>query len=375
MIELKDLTIRAAETSDTIPISNLLIAHGLVIPGETDEDKRDLHWRRWWDTNPYYKNSPHPITYGWVMIFEGRIVGFFGCIPRIYFRNQAMVPLAVGSAWAVEKDFRPFIHLLSDQFFINNPIKIKLGTTTSKPVARYFEKYGGRAVSNPDLQEVYMIPIRLKRLAMFKAAGLTGKYPAMKPFLSLALSLIPWSWQHQMIPADPHFQETALNQLDARFETFWQKCLSANRGFLTSRSLETMKWYYGGKPSPWSKQLFLYTAATGEILGYASMMKQAVKDNDQLIRYTVVDLLALDKTSEKKILKGLIRYAAHHQFDVLEVPLPGKIKRKNIPALTFVRKVAFFPVFYQNADPEDETYYQDPVNWQITPFDGDTCLG
>ncbi len=375
MIELSDLSIRAAEASDAIVISDQLIAHGLIIPGDTDEDKRDLHWRRWWDTNPYYKLAPQPITYGWVMEYSGRIVGFFGCIPRIYFRNQEMVPLAVGSAWAVEKDFRPFIHLLSDQFFTHNPIHIKLGTTTSKPVARYFEKYGGRAVSNPDLQLVYMIPIRLKRLALFKLAGLIGKYPVLKPLLGSGLSLIPWSWQHKRIPADSHFQEISINELDDRFETFWQKCLSANRGFLTSRSLETVKWYYGGKPSAWSKQFFIYSSHLGEILGYAAIMKQAVKDNETLIRYTLVDLLALDKATETKILKGLIRYAAHHQFDVLEVSLPGKIQRKDIPAITFVRKVAFFPVFYQNSDPSMEDYYQDEKNWQITPFDGDSCLG
>lgn len=375
MIDTTELNVRLANREDAVPVSDLLHRLGLNLPSQSEIDKINSHWNRLWKENPFYKYYNEEILYGWVMVHKNRIVGFFGCIPRNYYMNSELFPVAIASQWGVEKEYREYTYLLCDAFFNSNPISTKLVTTAIKPTGRIFEKYNGHRVPNHSLQTVYMIPINLYKLLVYKYKEHTNKYPLLKFILRIFIFIIPWKLQYQLICKDNNFNEVSVNSLSEDIESFWQKYIHINRGLFASRSLDNLKWYYNGGNSASSKKIFIYTSNNQKIIGYASIIDQPVKDNKVLKRYTIIDLLAENKKIKEKILKGLIKYSYDNDVDVLEVHLPGMIERKDIPAIIIDRQVPQFPVFYQSSDDGINNLLQNNENWHISPYDGDTCLG
>lgn len=126
MIDIKHIVIREANRKDAVPVTELLRRTGLFMP----EDKNiDSHWDRLWTNNPSYKDFPSPPHFGWVMEYENRIVGYFGCFQRTYYLNGKPLQVSVSSQWGVEKEFRKFTILLCEKYFSENPVEFKLNTT------------------------------------------------------------------------------------------------------------------------------------------------------------------------------------------------------------------------------------------------------
>ena len=180
MIDSRSIEIRLANNDDKLAICNLLKLLGLQIPDEPA--KVDSLWNKLWNDNPFYEHFNVPVTYGWVMVHEKKIVGFFGSIPRVYQWNNELIPVSIAGLWGVEKEFREHTKMLCDKFFYENPIDLKLVTTAIKPTGRIFEKYKGQKVPVPELDIVQMIPINLSKLIHFKLSGQRH----LRPFVRLS---------------------------------------------------------------------------------------------------------------------------------------------------------------------------------------------
>lgn len=369
MTEIKEVTIRLAKRDEAVEISDLLNKLGLNLPNEHEVDKINQHWDRLWKNNPYYNHFKEDYLYGWVMVYNEKIVGFFGCIPRIYSINSKVVPVAIASQWGVEKDYRKFTHLLCEKFFNENPISIKLVTTAIKPTGRIFEKYGGLKVPNSELETVYMIPIDLFKLVSYKYKDSFKKY--IFNFLSY---LIPWKLQFKFIGENNNFKEIDVDSIPDEINSFFENKLNKTNGLIALRDSDILKWYYSGGNRELTKKIFIYSK-NDTILGYASIVEEPIKDNLNLKRYKIIDLLAENSQIKKDILKALIKYSYNKKIDVLEIHHSGMIDKNEIPAIILKRKLPQFPLFYQTTDSKMNEYLKHKDNWNIMPFDGDTCLG
>lgn len=367
MTENKDIQIRLAEREDAREISVLLKKLGLNLPNEIE--KINQHWDRLWKNNPYYSYFNEKTLYGWVMLHNNNIVGFFGCIPRIYFLNSKPIPVAIASQWGVEKEYRTYTGLLCDKFFNENPIALKLVTTAIKPTGKIFEKYGGHKVPVAELDKVIMIPINLFKLIIHKYNKSIKKY--LFKFLNY---LIPWKLQFQLINKNKNISEIDFFSLPSDINEFFERYFKNVKGLVAYRSSDILKWYYSGGNRELTKKIFVYSL-NNKTLGYASIINEPIKDNLELKRYKIIDLIAENTQIKKEMIKELIRISNETKIDILEIHHAGTISKDEIPAFALNREYSQFPLYYQTTDNLVDNLLKDKNNWNISPFDGDTCLG
>lgn len=370
MINPDEIKIRLANREDAIPVLTLLERLGLELPREEELQK---HWDRLWTHNPYYRYFNEDVVYGWIMEHNQQIVGFFGSIPRVYCFNSTILPVSIASQWGVEKNYREFTHLLCEHYFNSNPIPTKLVTTAINPTGRIFEKYLGKKVPVSTLQTVYMVPLNLFALLAHKYRDRIVDYLIIRQFLKALVALTFWRLRYKWMPDIPELKETDINSFPDQYDLFWNAYQARNKGLLASRDIEFLKWYYTGGDSSVVKKVFLYQS-DGKVMGYAALTDRPVKENKDLKRYMVIDVLAENKTVKTRIIKGLIRYAFRTKADVLEFHLPGMVERNEIPTPTLKRLAPQFPVFYKTDNTAMDAALQRKQDWQISPFDGDTCL-
>jgi len=371
MIEKDQVIIREATIEDAPRVSNMLMNLGLDQPGAEDVEKSREHWDRLWTNNPYYKIFNEPFLYGWVLEFNSDVVGFFGSIPRVYYFDGKPFAACIGSQWGVKKEFRSFTSMLSDKFFLENPISLKLATTAIKPAGKLFEKYGGKKMPLPEMQTVSMIPINLGNLISYKYENLLSKVSFIKPFFKI-LNL--WNLQFRLLPENKNFKKIDVNNLPKELDLFIDSVVKREKGLVASRQLDVLKWYYTGGNENFKKTIFLYYNHQ-KVAGYASLIDEPIKEKEKLKRYKIVDLIAENKEIKRSMIKELIRYSYKNKVDILELQYPGLIDKSEVPAIILSRKLPQFSLYYQTTDEVLDTLLQDKKNWHIMPFDGDTCLG
>jgi len=367
MTEKKDIKIRLAKREDAFKVSALLSKLGLNVPIENE--KINNHWDRLWDKNPYYSVFHEEILYGWIMEHDERIVGFFGCFPRIYCLDSKFISVAIASHWGVEKEFRAYTNSLCEKFFNENPISLKLVTTAIKPTGRIFEKFGGHKVPIPEMETVYMIPINLSKLIIHKYNNSSLKY-----IFTILSYFIPWKLQFSFIFKNHNIKEINIDSLPNDINAFFEHRIKKTSGLIACRNKEVLEWFYQEGNLTLSKKMFLYIK-NNKTLGYASIIDEPIKDNLNLKRYKIIDLVAENSQIKKEIIRELVRYAYKMNIDVLEIHQPGMIEKKDIPVITMQRKSPQFPLFYQTTEKELNELLKSKNQWNIMPFDGDTCLG
>lgn len=370
---MSDLTkpiVREATMEDAPAVIELLKQLGLIAP---DKEMARDYWNRHWDTNPSYKLFPDLKHAGWVLEHEGKVVGTFGQFLRLYYLHNKPVPVIIPTQWAVEKPFRKYIELLCEEFFYKNVTPLKLATTAIKPSANIIERHGGRRVAVPDLDKVFMVPFNISYLIRFKLES-SKRLKFFAPLAEL-VKLAPWKWQYKKHRNDTQLQLVDVANLPPAFNTFWEKYRNDHaHQLVASRDPEELQWFYKGDLRNWDRKVFMYVLPNGTVTGYASMMEEAtVKGSFK--RYKILDLLADDSTTKTKMISALIRYAFLEKADVLEFHLPGTISKKDIPAFTLTRQVAWWPVLYQSTDAVLHEKLKDGDVWHISPYDGDTALG
>jgi hypothetical protein len=355
---------------DAVPATQLLERLGLIMP---QGDDIVIHWKRMWEQNPYFKIFNEPPHFGWVMEYEGEIVGYFGNFPRSYYLNGEPFRLVIPSQWGVVKEFRPYINMLCHKFFNENHIHTKLVTTAILPTGKIFERYNSRRIPSFRLMEVYMIPFKIDRLLMMKI-GSRLKHPLLVKLTGYFFKLItlPWRLQYYFISKNKFISEIKVSEIPSGFDAFWQKYLKASKGILASRNADNLKWFYQGGFRNLENKLFVYQE-NNEVMGYISIINEPVKDSS-LNRYKVVDMIAISDKVKNQLMKYVIRYCFDKGAELMEIHLPGLIVRNDIPVFTLKRYVSVWPFYYHTDDPEIDKILQQEDHWHTSPYDGDVCL-
>ena len=282
MITRNELNIRHAKSEDAIEVCKLLKKLGLNQPANQEAIQ---HWQRLWNENPFYKTFKLEHFYGWVMEHNGKIVGFFGNIPRTYSLNYKLIPVAIASQWGVKKEYREYTDLLSEKFFNENPITLKLVTTAIKPTGRIFEKFNGKRVPNNELDNVYMVPIDLFKLIQHKYTNSLLKF-----FIAFLSYIIPWKWKFRTIKKNNAIREIKIETAENNLEEFLNRFMNQSKGLIATRNLETLKWFYLGGIRRLEKKFFIYEEKN-IITGFASIIEEPIEGNSSIKRFKVIDVV------------------------------------------------------------------------------------
>ena len=363
MIDQSQITIRKATREDAIPATELLKRLGLILP---EGEGINRFWDRLWVDNPYYEYFEEERLYGWAMEHNDRMVGFFGCIPRVYLLDGQPQRVAIASQWGVEKDYREFTHMLCQAFFQDNPIDVKLVTTAIKPTGRIFDRYDGKPVPCPGLGQVIMVPLRLKKL-------LGGRFPRFKPIARAVGSTIPHSYRFRKIKEDSSFKEFNLSQIPPEVNSFLEHHSKNRKGLFALRNSETLNWLFSDNFRGLTTHAYAQYS-NGDVTGYAAMVDEPVSDMPEIRRFKVVDLLAGSAEIRSSMFKQLAGIAFDNDADVMEIHLPGTVNKTDVPFPTLSRDLPQFPVYYQSTNPDLSARLNSPDAWHISPFDGDSCL-
>ncbi len=369
MIDSRSIEIRLANNDDKLAICNLLKLLGLQIPDEPA--KVDSLWNKLWNDNPFYEHFNVPVTYGWVMVHEKKIVGFFGSIPRVYQWNNELIPVSIAGLWGVEKEFRVHTKMLCDKFFYENPIDLKLVTTAIKPTGRIFEKYKGQKVPVPQLDIVQMIPINLSKLIHFKLSGQRHFRPFVR--LSSLLNSI-WNLQFYTLKQNKYITEISINNLPETTNSFLGKLENDANGIIAHRTKEIFQWFYQSNAKNYKFRLFFFIK-DNNTLGYISVLTESINNSPVIQRCKIIDLVGENDQIKKSLIKEVLRISFKSNIDLIEIHLGGMIKRKHIPGIFFQRRYPNFPLYYQTNDATLNQHLQKSDSWNIMSFDGDTCLG
>lgn len=373
MIAEQDLVVRPATADDMPGACALLHELGLSWPSPEDADAQRNAIDRLWRQDPFFAMSGEPVFYGWVMLHEARIVGFFGSVPRAYLLDGAPISVSIASNWGVRKEYRAFTRLLSDAYFQHNPIDLKLVTTGIAPTGRIFDRYGGHRAPVPRLDQVYIVPFKPGRLAGLALPSMWRV--ALRP-LQVLMDVVPlWRWGARRAPV-ALLQEHAEGRLPDDFQRFWEQIGAQAKGLVAVRDAANVSWVHGEGRARRRKRIFvLRSRGDGPIEAYASLVEEPIAQDAGFQRWKIGDLLSLSERDRTTMLTALIQLARRSGCHALEFHLPGSIAREDIPAFTFQRKVPAFPVHYHCASERTATALRDPANWPISPYDGDTLLG
>ena len=373
MMDRPELHIRPAVIDDLVIVTDLLRDLGLALPSNDDPERVKDYWLRLWDRNPYYAEFDEPVFYGWVLMHQESIVGFFGSIPRVYYLDKIKIPVSTASSWGVIKKYRMFTGMLCDAYFLQNPMDFKLVTTAIKPTGKIFEKYDGKRVPDASLDNVYMIPFNIVSLICLKLKG--KSFFNITMFKKLACLLPLWKIQYRF-KQDKCLQEVDMDALPEEYDFFWEEYLAQTKGLIASRDAAALKWVYGQGRSEVRKIVFIYRSETdNRVLGYAALVDEPILNDKEFKRYKLADLLALTPGVKKAMLKALLRYACNANADLLEIHLPNTIGKEEIPAFTLQRKVPSFPVYFHSSKETLNALLEQKESWHISPYDGDTTLG
>jgi hypothetical protein len=369
MIIKENIIVRLAKKEERFEIVKLLNGLGLKTVDVNNETAVDFQWDRNWDKNVSNEFLNNEIVYGWVLEYDKRIVGFFGTLKRVYTLNGKIIPVAIASQWAVEKEFRTHTYMLSDKFFNAFPDELKLVTTAIKPTGRIFEKYNGTKVPMPELGEVYMIPISLKKLASLKV-----KNKFVKSIVSLVLSIIPFKLKYAFIREDNNFKQVNIENLPSDLDLFFDKGLKNINGLVAVRNKKIIEWFYKPGVRNLNKKIFVYNQ-NSITAGFCSIMYEPIEEDKSINRYKIIDVVAADAAVKQKMILQLIKFAYNNNIDIIEIHHAGLISKDDIKCFYLKRTYSNFPFFYQTNDENLKQLLSVKSCWNIMPFDGDTSLG
>lgn len=365
-------TLREATFEDGAAATELLARLGLVMPS-TEADVQAL-WRRLWKTNPAFEASPRPLSLGWVLEDEGRMVGFFGNIPMLYFMGHHAAIAADAALWGVEQSHRKDSGRLAQAYFDQSGVDMLFVTTGIGPTGRIFERHGAQRLPQPGFGKVwywvadgpgFAAAALRKRGAGERLAALSGKLGG--PLLNAGIRIGGRRPKAPLLS----IERTPLDRIGPDFDRLWEQKLSETPRFMACRDARSIRWHFE------TNDTFLLTHTSGaELLGYMALIR-ADSHAVGLRRYKIADVLIAEDDGDifDSLLGAAFEATVEAGAHVLElIGLPEVFRRRARTARPFVRAVETWPFYYKCVGTTLSKCLEDPEAWYATPFDGDTKL-
>ncbi len=374
-------TLREAEPGDCQEATELLRRLGLVMP--QGRDPIEAHWKRFWVDNPAFIEDRAKPANGWLLEEAGRMVGFFGNIPLLYYYGDRPVIVADASQWGVEKSHRPETGRLADAYFGQSNADMLLVTTGIKPTGRLFERYGAARIPQPDYDRVlyWVVDVGGFIASASRKKGLSAPLASLActlggPLAGAAMALAG----RRPKPATGSVDLIGIDDLGDDFDDLWRRKRDEAPRLLACRTADCLRWHFG-PPQLAARTRFLVnrqgrSGRPGRLDGYATVMREDAPDLG-LRRLKIVDMFMENDAPDifDRLLFAAHEYARAERCHVLElVGLPENLRAAAMRHRPLVRAMPTWPLYYKAIADTLVDPLSNPQAWYVTPYDGDTAL-
>jgi hypothetical protein len=360
-------TLRVATPADGPQATELLRRLGLVMPA--GEAAIAAHWRRLWVDNPALRHDGCDPLPGWVLESGGRMVGFFANYAQTYFLGETRLAVAIASQWGVDKAHRTATALLSDAYFAQPHADMILVTTGIKATGRLFDRYGGIAVPQPDLDRtaLWVVGSGGFLAAMLRKKGWRG---AGLAHLAAPLAAVPARLRWPPAPRRAIGVSDA-GGFDGRFDDlFAARRRDQPDRLLADRGSAALAWHVA--PHAARNGLRVLTAGDGQTLdGYALMLRDDAPAIG-LVRWRIAALLVRgdDPATIADLIAAAVRLGAADGAHVVEIGGMAEPVQRVVAGLgALTRSLPTWPCFFRMKDGQPP-----PPAWYLSAYDGDAVL-
>jgi len=358
--------VRAARFDDGLAASVFLAGLRLVQP--EGEAARLKHWDHIWRRNPALERGGARADLGWLIEDEGRIVGFFGNVPRIYRLGERRLVAGCATQWGVDPQWRTETRRLAKAYADQGQVDFLLVTTAKRAASRLFLENGYGAVPQPGLDSVLFWVADSQG---FLAAAMRRKqWPSFLAQLG-APALALFGRAKRRFQAPLAVERIGRDQLGEDFDTFFERVVAARPDrLLAERDAATLRWSY-----PDAERVeFLVVREAGRLRGFLALFADDAPAIG-LKRRKVIDLVAED--DDPRIVDSLLAAAFARTREVgaqvLElVGLPDPVRARARLAGALERRFVSWPAYYK---PLTEGLALDAESaWYLSGLDGDATL-
>lgn len=367
-------SLRAISFDDCLAATEVLRNVGLRMP--VGAAQATAHWDRLWRRNPAVEGTA-PLPLGWALEDRGRMVGFFGNVPLLYYLGEQPILVGDASQWGVEPAYRGETQRLAQAYFEQPNADLLLVTTGIRPTGRIFERFGGMPVPQPSYQEIFYW---ILDTAAFLEAALdkrSERSSAVRLAARLASPLVRatlFARGHGRGLRRRRVKMLKLDAIDAQFDELWLRKRSETQRLMACRDARTLTWHFA--EGPYAATTHLLVARGSSLDGYLVVMREDAPQIG-LKRLKVADALVAgdDPDILLALLHGALDFARDQGCHVLEfIGLPNTLRAAARRLRPLSRTMPVWPLFYCARRPDLSAAAKSESAWYVTPYDGDTTL-
>lgn len=377
MAEPAEVSLRDATLADAEPVRELSRSLGMLVPEE--RGAMDEIWKRLWTRNPAATSGDMAGLAGWVLEADGRVVGFFGSIPRRYRFGARTLRVATANNWAVLRPFRTHTNELAKKFFGQVGFDMWMSNTTIQAAERIFARFGARPMPQRDYLRVHywvldaggFLRAALRKLDLRDSVVAAGG-GALAPFLAAGLAVR--GRPRRIRGVDP--EAIPLSAVGDDFDDLWLRRLGEGGKILyASRTAEDLRWHFEGADRR-GELTVLCCRGGGRLKGYLVLVRDR-PPRLGLHRARVADLFVEgnDGAVADALLAAAYEAAKEHGCHVLElVGLPRELRARAARWRPLTRTFPTSPFHYRPAEEALGADLARPEAWYPTFYDGDSSL-
>jgi hypothetical protein len=364
---------REAQFADFDAVAKLKTQSGLS--GDSLEN-----WYRFWRDNAAVPFAKAPLSMGWVLEDEGRIVGYLGSIPLLYHYGTRPLLAAAASGFAVEPVYRGFSIGLVASFYRQKNVDLFLNTSAIESVGRLAKAFQAEALPQEDYDNVLFWVLDVRRFLHAVAAklgmnGNVGTITRRLGSLGLQMEKTLRRRRPRHVPSKFLITETSVSDIGGDFEEVWRRKVAEKPRLLANRDPLHLRWHFA---SPMSQQLtrVLRCEGPGRLTGYAIVQVETQQETG-LRRCLLADMLV--ENDHPEAIKSLVAMAYDfakksdcHVFEVLG--FPKNLRQILLEWKPYSRKYPACPFYFKATDRALHGILRNEDSWYACPFDGDTTL-
>ncbi len=367
--------VRKAKQEDFLKVNTFLKNMGLLMP--IGEENIKAHWQKLWEKNPTVISSDFDIDLGWVIEKQGKIVGFFCNLPRIYFYGDQKIFVSVASQWGLEKQHRTKINYLAEAYFNQTKADLLIATTANKSAGKILTYHGAKKIPQYDYDKVLYWVINPDRF-LFSVINNNLRYTGLRKLARGLMRPVPdiinFFKLNRPKSSKIKIDAIKIEDIDYSFDDLWMRKRAEKKCIFACRDAETLYWNFSYVNQKGQVRVLVHQ--TNRLLGYCVVIGETVKKMG-LRRLKIADLFVEgdDELIISNLISAAYEYGFKEDYDVLEwVGMPKRLRKIASKHNHFTRNLPIWPLYYKvkNSCLSDICCSAD--SWYISLFDGDTTI-
>jgi len=334
-----------------------------------------------WRENPVVQQHQE-MPIGWVLEYEGRIVGYLGSIPmHYYFQGKRLLAVAA-RGFVVDAPFRGHSLRLLAAFFSQKNVDLWLNTSANEAAGSVFQLCKAEKIpyQNYDTALFWIVSAQGFVSSILRSRGYGPVFSAIARNVLVPMIRFEGYLRQRGPLCDKRLYEMSVlepQNVGVEFNEFWQSTLKErSQCLLSERSASVLRWHFGHRAATERRAKFVCARHKGKLVGYAVITRE---DSERigLMRACITDLIAEKDAAGlvDALLKGAFRQARIDGAHILElIGFPERIRTRFVAGKAYVRHLPSWRFWYKTAavDLRDSLKCEDV--WYGSSYDGDASL-